>query len=61
MLKRIDRILLRVPQLDAAVNYYRDVLGLSVVRQSTNIASFKLAEQETELVLHDDPDIVRSE
>ena len=57
MLKRIDRILLRVPQLDAAVKYYRDVLGLSVVRQSSNIASFKLAEQDTELVLHDDPDL----
>jgi catechol 2,3-dioxygenase-like lactoylglutathione lyase family enzyme len=57
MLKKVDRILLRVPQLEAAVKYYRDVLGMTVTRQAGNIASLKLAEQETELVLHDDPDL----
>jgi len=56
MLRRIDRLILRVPQLDSAVNYYRDVLGLTLVRHDKLIASFKLADGETELVLHADPD-----
>ncbi len=57
MLRKIDRILLRVPQLEGAVSFYRDVLGLHLIRHAGNIASFKLVEQETELVLHDDPDL----
>ena len=57
MLRRIDRILLRVPQLDSAVKYYRDVLGLRLVRQAGKIASFQLSEQQAELVLHVDPDL----
>ena len=57
MLKRIDRILVRVPQLESAIKYYRDVLGLKLIKHSGNIASFKLHEQETELVLHSDADL----
>lgn len=57
MLKHIDRILLRVPQLESAVKYYRDVLGLSLVRQSSNIANFKLRDCDTEVVLHTDDDL----
>jgi len=58
VLQKVDRILLRVPQLDGAVKYYRDVLGLTLVRQSGNIASFHLgAAHDTELVLHSDPDL----
>lgn len=57
MLRNIDRIILRVPGLKSAVNYYRDVLGLSLVRQSANIASFRLLDGATELVLHTDADL----
>src|SRR5439155_8114935 len=58
MLRKVDRILLRVPQLGGAVKYYRDVLGLTLVRQSSNIASFQLsAQHDMELVLHTDPDL----
>src|SRR5205814_832936 len=57
MLKRIDRLILRVPQLQSAVNYYRDVLGLKVVRHDANIASLHLGDGETELVLHTDDDL----
>ncbi|HYO09371.1 MAG TPA: VOC family protein [Tepidisphaeraceae bacterium] len=57
MLKRIDRILIRVPQLDAAIKYYRDVLGLALTKQANHIASFKFADADTELVLHSDPDL----
>lgn len=48
---------MRVPSLAAAVVYYRDVLGLKLVRHAGKIASFRLAEVGTELVLHDDPDL----
>jgi len=58
MLRRVDRILLRVPSLDGAVRYYRDVLGLPLLRKSGNVASFHLTHaHDTELVLHTDPDL----
>lgn len=58
MLRKIDRIILRVPGLAAAVNYYRDVLGLKLVRQDPILASFRLSSDDaTELVLHTDPDL----
>lgn len=57
MLKRIDRVLLRVPGLESAVRYYRDVLGLTLVKHDPHVASFRLADGESELVLHDDPDL----
>jgi catechol 2,3-dioxygenase-like lactoylglutathione lyase family enzyme len=57
MLRKVDRIVLRVPGLPAAVAYYRDVLGLKLVRQDARIASFKLADDSAELVLHTDPDL----
>jgi catechol 2,3-dioxygenase-like lactoylglutathione lyase family enzyme len=57
MLRNIDRILLRVPSLDAAVRYYRDVLGLTLIRAEQRLASFRLSDDRTELVLHIDPDL----
>jgi catechol 2,3-dioxygenase-like lactoylglutathione lyase family enzyme len=57
MLRKVDRLLLRVPSLPSAVSYYRDVLGLKLVRQDAKIASFRLAEDTAELVLHTDEDL----
>ena len=57
MLRRVDRILLRVPALPSAVAYYRDVLGLELVRQDGRVANFRLGDGFTELVLHTDPDL----
>lgn len=57
MLRKVDRILLRVPGLQSAVKYYRDVLGLKLIKEETSIASFRLADGETELVLHVDADL----
>ena len=57
MLRRIDRILLRVPQLESAVKYYRDVLGMKVIRQDARLANLKLMDGDTELVLHVDADL----
>ena len=57
MLKSIDRLLLRVPSLEAAIHYYRDVLGLKVVRQDKHLVSLTLGDGAGELVLHTDPDL----
>ncbi len=57
MLRRIDRVILRVQSLSSAVAYYRDVLGLTLVREESRVASFRLGDEATELVLHDDPDL----
>ncbi|MDB5294595.1 MAG: hypothetical protein JWO31_578, partial [Phycisphaerales bacterium] len=57
MLKQIDRIVLRVPGLPAAVAYYRDVMGLRVLRQEARVATFAMPAGGAELVLHTDPDL----
>jgi catechol 2,3-dioxygenase-like lactoylglutathione lyase family enzyme len=57
MLRKVDRLILRVPHLTPAVAYYRDVLGLKLLRQEGTIASFRLGDDSTELVLHTDPDL----
>jgi len=55
MIKRIDRVLLRVPNLKSAIAYYQETLKLKLLREENAIASFDL-EGGTELVLHTDPD-----
>src|SRR4051794_2343711 len=57
MLRKVDRILLRVPSLDSAIRYYRDTLGLSLIHHDKRIANFKLADGTTELLLHVDADL----
>ena len=57
MLRKVDRILLRVPHLDSAVNYYRDVLGMKVIKQDTRLANLQLGDGDAELVLHTDADL----
>jgi hypothetical protein len=57
MLRKIDRILIRVPQLSGAVKYYRDVLGLTLVREDSRLAALRMPDDATELVLHSDPDL----
>src|SRR3954454_13144814 len=56
MLKRLDRVLYRVPQIESAVRYYRDTLGMRLLRQDKSIASFAL-DDGAEFVLHSDPDL----
>ncbi|HWE04576.1 MAG TPA: VOC family protein [Tepidisphaeraceae bacterium] len=57
MLRGIDRVILRVPALESAVRYYRDVLGLQLLKQDARLANFRLADGQTELVIHNDPDL----
>ena len=57
MLRKIDRILLRVPSLPAAVRYYTESLGMKLVKQDQRLANLRFADNDTELVLHSDPDL----
>ena len=57
MLRKVDRILLRVSGLAGATHYYRDILQLALVRQDAHVVSFRLNDGATELILHDDPDL----
>jgi catechol 2,3-dioxygenase-like lactoylglutathione lyase family enzyme len=57
MLRKIDRIIVRVSGLASAVAYYRDVIGLKLIRQDARVANFQLRDGTTELVLHSDPDL----
>ncbi len=57
MLKKVDRHILRVPQMESALRYYRDVLGLTLIRSDARVASFRLSESDAELVIHTDPDL----
>jgi catechol 2,3-dioxygenase-like lactoylglutathione lyase family enzyme len=56
MIRRIDRIVLRVPALPSAVAYYRDVLGMKVLRQDARAAALLMGDGITEIVLRADPD-----
>lgn len=55
MLAGVDRVLLRVASLEAAVAYYRDTLGMKLLRHEKRAAAFALGEAE--LILHDSPDL----
>ncbi len=57
MLRRIDRIVLRVPHLQAAVRYYSQVVGLTPVKQDQRVALLRFPDDQAELFLHADPDL----
>ena len=57
MLKRVDRVILRVPQLESALRHYHGTLGLPLVRKDKKVAVLKLLDSDAELVLHTDPDL----
>jgi catechol 2,3-dioxygenase-like lactoylglutathione lyase family enzyme len=54
VLKCVDRILLRVPNVAAATRFYTETLGLRVDRKQDAAAAMKFQEGDTELILHDD-------
>jgi catechol 2,3-dioxygenase-like lactoylglutathione lyase family enzyme len=56
MLSRVDRIVLTVPAIPGAVSYYRDVLGLKLLKEEKQAASFLMADGKTEIILRADPD-----
>jgi len=50
----VDRVVLRVPNVEAAAKYYDEVLGLCVDRRQPRVAAMKFATGGPELILHDD-------
>jgi catechol 2,3-dioxygenase-like lactoylglutathione lyase family enzyme len=56
MLSRVDRIVLTVPAIPGAVRYYRDCLGLKLIKEEKQAASFLMSDGKTEIILRADPD-----
>jgi catechol 2,3-dioxygenase-like lactoylglutathione lyase family enzyme len=56
MLRRVDRIFLRVPAIPGAIHYYRDVLGMKLLQHDQRSASFLMSDGQTEIVLRADAD-----
>ena len=57
MLRKIDCIMLRVDDLESAVAYYQEVLGLRLHWRQALQAGLRLPETDAEIVLHCEPDI----
>jgi catechol 2,3-dioxygenase-like lactoylglutathione lyase family enzyme len=54
VLIRIDRVMLRVPNVEAGIKFYREVMGLKLLAQQKGAAALGFAQGEGELVLHED-------
>ena len=52
LFRKLDNLLLRVADLDAAVSFYRDRLGHRVAWRSDEAVGFALPDTDTELVAH---------
>lgn len=59
MLKKIDCVMIRVNDVTEARNFYSDVFGLKPVWQDERAgqAGLLFEDSDTEIVLHNDPDI----
>ena len=57
MLRRIDRLLLRVPNLPAAAKFWQEVYGLTLVRQDPTLATLRYPDSDAEVLLHADTDL----
>jgi len=52
LFRKLDNLLLRVADLDAAIAFYRDRLGHRVLWRSDEAVGFALPDTDTELVVH---------
>jgi len=52
LFRKLDNLLLRVADLDAAISFYRDRLGHRVLWRSDEAVSFALPDTDAELVVH---------
>jgi len=57
MLKKIDCVMIRVPDVQAAMTYYADVFGLRPNWWSERSAGLVFPESDAEIVVHCEPDI----
>jgi catechol 2,3-dioxygenase-like lactoylglutathione lyase family enzyme len=52
LFRKLDNLLLRVPDLEAAIEFYRNRLGHRVVWRSDEAVGFALPDTDVELVAH---------
>jgi catechol 2,3-dioxygenase-like lactoylglutathione lyase family enzyme len=52
LLRRVDCVQIPVPDLDGGLSFYRDRLGHELIWRSDTAAGLRLADSDTELVLH---------
>jgi predicted enzyme related to lactoylglutathione lyase len=57
MLRKIDCVMIRVDDLEAATNYYVEVFGLHPLWQDDASVGLGLPDTDAEIVLHISPDI----
>jgi len=59
VLRKIDCVMVRVEDLDAAVAYYQEVFGLRLHWRTGSQVGLGMSETDAEIVLHTEPDIPR--
>lgn len=59
MLRKIDCVMLRVPNLETAADFYADVLGLQRLWQDAASVGMGMPETDAEIVLHTHADLPR--
>jgi predicted enzyme related to lactoylglutathione lyase len=52
LIQKVDCIRLYVPDLEAGLAFYRDELGHELIWQSPGSAGLRMADSDTEIVLH---------
>jgi predicted enzyme related to lactoylglutathione lyase len=57
MLRKIDCVMIRVDDLEAAIAYYVEVFGLHPLWQDDASTGLGLPDTDAEIVLHTNPDI----
>ena len=57
MLKKIDCVMIRVDDVEAAKTYYADVFGLRPIWQHGGSVGLAFLETDAEIVLHNEPDL----
>ncbi len=53
MLRKIDCVMLKVPELEKAASYYESVFGLKRLWQDEHSVGMGMPETDAEIVLHD--------
>jgi predicted enzyme related to lactoylglutathione lyase len=57
MLRKIDCVMVKVDDLEAAARYYAEVLGLKCLWADGFSIGMGMPETDAEIVLHNDPDL----
>ena len=55
MLRKIDCVMVNVPELEKAAAYYEAVFGLKRLWQDAHSVGMGMSETDAEIVLHDNP------